>query len=134
MELRREEVIQNIVNAVKDIASTYEWRVTPPEISELPLIIVRDTEDNINSEKISYSSEHELKIEIEYIEAGKELTVSELREKLNEILQKIGENEAQISDYLALESVEIDLEQKEFIIGRGMIELKATYYTEKWGI
>ncbi|AZV46855.1 hypothetical protein C3L23_06085 [Nautilia sp. PV-1] len=132
--MRREEVIQNIVSAVKDIASTYEWRVTPPEISELPLIIVRDTEDNIDSEKRSYSSEHELKIEIEYIEAGKELTVSDLREKLNEILQKIGENEAQISDYLALESVEIDLEQKEFIIGRGMIELKATYLTEKWGI
>ena len=134
--MRRAEIITSIIDALKPLnISIYEWRVTPAEFSELPIIVVRDKEDNIE-EEASGSEKHNLKVEIEYTTAKKDLTASNVREVVASILSvlKTTNENNPIGDYASVKSIEIDFEHHEVIVGRGMIELEITYYTEKWGI
>ena len=134
--MRRDEIVASIIEALKPLnIPIYEWRVTPAEFSELPIIVVRDKEDNIE-EEASESTKHNLKIEIEYTTAKKDLTAKDVREVLASILNslKTKEEETPIADYISVKSIEMDFEHHEVIVGRGIIELEVTYYTEKWGI
>jgi len=134
--LRRAEIITSIIEALKPLnIPIYEWRVTPAEFSELPIIVVRDKEDNID-EEASGSEKHSLKVEIEYTTAKKDLTASDVREVIASILLalKTANEDNPIGDYASVKSIEIDFEHHEIIVGRGMIEIEITYYTEKWGI
>ena len=134
--MRRSEIITSIIEALKALnISIYEWRVTPAEFSELPIIVVRDKEDNID-EEASGSEKHSLKVEIEYTTAKKDLTAKDVREVIASILsalKTVNENNS-IGDYASVKNIEIDFEHYEVIVGRGMIELEIIYYTEKWGI
>ena len=134
--MRRAEIITSIIEALKPLnIPIYEWRVTPAEFSELPIIVVRDKEDNID-EEASGSEKHSLKVEIEYTTAKKDLTASDVREVIVSILLalKTANEDNPIGDYASVKSIEIDFEHHEIIVGRGMIEIEITYYTEKWGI
>ena len=131
--MKREELINSLRNSINVNIPVFLWRVAKPEYDELPIIIVRDTDDKID-EVASGSTEHNLKIEIELLMSDNTLTSSKVRETINSILQSIKENEYSLGDYLSLDSVDLDLEQQERIIGRGMIELTMKYYTEKWEI
>ena len=134
--LRRAEIVASIIEALKPLnIPIYEWRVTPAEFSELPIIVVRDKEDNID-EETSGSAKHSLKIEIEYTTAKKDLTAKDIREVIASLLNslKTKEEETPIADYTSIKNIEIDFEHHEVIVGRGMIEIEAIYYTEKWGI
>ena len=64
----------------------------------------------------------------------KDLTASDVREVIASILSALKTAESLIGDYASVKSIEIDFEHHEIIVGRGMIELEITYYTEKWGI
>ena len=131
--MRREELINSLKNSINVNIPVFLWRVAKPEYDELPIIIVRDTDDKID-EVASGSTEHNLKIEIELLMSDNTLTSSKVRETINSILQSIKETEYSLGDYLSLDSVDLDLEQQERIIGRGMIELTMKYHTEKWEI
>jgi len=134
--LRRSEIITSIIEALKALnISIYEWRVTPAEFSELPIIVVRDKEDNID-EEASGSEKHSLKVEIEYTTAKKDLTAKDVREVIASILSalKTANENNSIGDYASVKNIEIDFEHHEVIVGRGTIELEIIYYTEKWGI
>jgi len=134
--LRRSEVITSIIEALKSLnIPLYEWRVTPAEFNELPIIVVRDKEDNLD-EEASGSEKHSLKVEIEYTTAKKDLTAKDVREAIASILSalKTANEIAPIGDYARVKNIEIDFEHHEVIVGRGMIELEIIYYTEKWGI
>ena len=134
--LRRAEIITSIIEALKPLnIPIYEWRVTPAEFSELPIIVVRDKDDNVE-EEASGSEKHSLKVEIEYTTAKKDLTASDVREVIASILSalKTANEDNPIGDYASVKSIEIDFEHHEIIVGRGMIEIEITYYTEKWGI
>ena len=134
--MRRSEIITSVTDALKPLnIPIYEWRVTPAEFNELPIIVVRDKEDNLD-EEASGSVKHTLKVEIEYTTAKKDLTAKDVREVIASILAslKIKNEETLIADYVEVKNIEIDFEHHEIIVGRGMIELEITYYTEKWGI
>ena len=132
--MRRTEIVTSIIEALKPLnIPLYEWRVTPAEFSELPIIVVRDKDDNVE-EEASGSEKHSLKVEIEYTTAKKDLTASDVREVIASILSALKTAESLIGDYASVKSIEIDFEHHEIIVGRGMIELEITYYTEKWGI
>ncbi len=133
--LRRAEIITSIIEALKPLnIPIYEWRVTPAEFNELPIIVVRDKEDSVD-EEASGSEKHSLKVEIEYTTAKKDLTARNVREAISSILSALKTAEDNpIGDYASVKSIEIDFEHHEVIVGRGMIELEITYYTEKWGI
>ena len=134
--MRRSEIITSIIEALKALnISIYEWRVTPAEFSELPIIVVRDKEDNID-EEASGSEKHSLKVEIEYTTAKKDLTAKDVREVIASILSalKTANENNSIGDYASVKNIEIDFEHHEVIVGRGTIELEIIYYTEKWGI
>ena len=132
--MRRAEIVSFIIEALKPLnIPIYEWRVTPAEFSELPIIVVRDKEDNIE-EEVSFSEKHGLKMEIEYTTAKKDLTASNVREVVASILSALKTAESPIGDYASVKSIEIDFEHHEIIVGRGIIELEITYYTEKWEI
>jgi tRNA U34 5-carboxymethylaminomethyl modifying GTPase MnmE/TrmE len=134
--LRRTDVVNSIIDALKDLnVSVYEWRVTPAEFNELPIIVVRDKDDNIE-EEASGSTKHNLKIEIEYTNAKKELTVQDVRENINLLLNslKTKDEKELIGDYTSIKNIEVDLEHNEIIVGRGIIDLEIIYYTEKWEI
>ena len=134
--LRRSEVITSIIDALKALnIPIYEWRVTPAEFNELPIIVLRDKEDNVDDIEVSGSAKHTLKVEIEYTTAKKDLSVRDVREVIATILNALKtKDEKAIWDYASVKNIEIDFEHHEIIIGRGMIELEITYYTEKWGI
>ena len=71
--MRRTEIVTSIIEALKPLnIPLYEWRVTPAEFSELPIIVVRDKDDNVE-EEASGSEKHSLKVEIEYTTAKKRL-------------------------------------------------------------
>jgi hypothetical protein len=135
--LRRSEVITSIIDALRALnIPIYEWRVTPAEFNELPIIVVRDKEDNVDDVEVSESAKHTLKVEIEYTTAKKDLSTKDVREVISSILNalKTKDEETPIADYTSVKNIEIDFEHHEIIIGRGMIELEVTYYTEKWGL
>ncbi len=134
--LRRADIVASIIEALKPLnIPIYEWRVTPAEFSELPIIVVRDKDDNVE-EEASGSEKHSLKVEVEYTTAKKDLSVSDVREVIASILNslKTKHEKTPIADYTSIKNIEIDFEHHEVIVGRGMIEIEITYYTEKWGI
>jgi len=135
--LRRSEVITSIIDALKPLnIPIYEWRVTPAEFNKLPIIVVRDKEDNVDDTEVAGSAKHTLKVEIEYTTAKKDLSIGDVRKVIASILNslKTKDEETPIGEYISLKNVEIDFEHHEIIVGRGMIDLEITYYTEKWGI
>ena len=142
--MRRQEIIDNLKNGLKtlDVANGgfvknfYEWVINPQEIAEYPLIVIRDTEDNVDSDGVSDSSKHNLKIEIDLLVSNTNTTSADLREKMQEILNVIKNLEAQVllGDYVSFKSNEIELSYDEHLVGLGKIEIEVIYYTEKWGI
>jgi len=104
--LKRSEIITSIIKALKPLnIPFYEWRVTPAEFSELPIIVVRDKDDNIE-EEASGSEKHSLKVEIEYTTAKKDLTAKDVREVIASILSalKVANEIAPIGDYASVKS------------------------------
>ena len=70
--MRRSEVITSVIDALRALnIPIYEWRVTPAESNELPIIVVRDKEDNVDDVEVSGNAKHTLKVEIEYTTAKK---------------------------------------------------------------
>jgi len=141
--MRRQEIINNLKTGLKtlDVANGgfvknfYEWVINPQEVAEYPLIVIRDTEDNV-SEEVSGSSKHSLKIEIDLLVSDSTTTAEYLREKILEILNAIKNLDEQflLGDYVSFRSNEIELSYEEHLVGLGKIEIEITYYTEKWGI
>ena len=141
--MRRQEIINNLKTGLKtlDVANGgfvknfYEWIINPQEVAEYPLIVIRDTEDNVN-EEVSGSSKHSLKIEIDLLVSDSTTTAEYLREKILEILNAIKSLDEQflLGDYVSFKNNEIELSYEEHLVGLGKIEIEITYYTEKWGI
>jgi len=141
--MKRQEIINNLKTGLKtlDVANGgfvknfYEWVINPHEVAEYPLIVIRDTEDNV-SEEASGSSKHSLKIEIDLLVSDSTTTAEYLREKILEILNAIKSLDEQflLGDYVSFRSNEIELSYEEHLVGLGKIEIEITYYTEKWGI
>ena len=142
--MRRQEIINNLKTGLKtlDVANGgfvknfYEWVINPQEVAEYPLIVIRDTEDNIDSKEVSGSSKHSLKIEIDLLVSDSTTTAEYLREKIQEILNVIKNLEEQtlLGDYVSFKSNEIELSYDEHLVGLGKIEIEAIYYTEKWSL
>ena len=142
--MRRQEIINNLKTGLKilDVANGgfvknfYEWVINPQEVTEYPLIVIRDTEDSVDSEEVAYSSKHTLKIEIDLLVSNTNTTPAYLRERMKEILNIIKNLEEQtlLGDYVSFKSNEIELSYEEHLVGLGKIEIEAIYYTEKWGI
>jgi len=76
-----------------------EWLVTPLSKSDLPAIIVKDTDDDITHDDPSGSSDHSLKIEIEIYAADDRMTAESLRSKVLDVLLVIGAPEGE-GEYL----------------------------------
>ena len=135
--MRRGEIVASIIDALKPLdIPLYEWRVTPAEYSELPIIVIRDKGDVIDTSQASFSAKHTLKIEIEYTSANQQLTPKEIRQSVQNILSAIKEanKNAPIGDYIAPQSVDIDFEHHELIVGRALLELEVIYYSETLSI
>ena len=142
--MRRQEIINNLKTGLKtlDVANGgfvknfYEWVINPQEATEYPLIVIRDSEDSVDSEEIAYSSKHSLKVEIDLLVSNTNTTPAYLREKMQEILNVIKNLEEQtlLGDYVSFKNNEIELSYDEHLVGLGKIEIEITYYTKKWGI
>jgi len=142
--MRRQEIIDNLKNGLKtlDVANGgfvknfYEWVINPHEIESYPLIVIRDTEDNVESEEVSESSKHSLKVEIDLLVSDANTTPAYLREKSQEILNVIKglEEQTLLGDYVSFKSNEIEFSYDKHLVGLGKIEIEIQYYTEKWGI
>ena len=142
--MRRQEIINNLKTGLKtlDVANGgfiknfYEWIINPHEVAEYPLIVIRDTEDIVDSEEISESSKHSVKIEIDLLVSDSNSTAEYLREKISEILNAIKNLDEQslLGDYASFKSNEIELSYDEHLVGLGKIEIEITYYTEKWSL
>ncbi len=142
--MKRQEIIDNLKTELKtlDVANGgfvknfYEWIINPQETTEYPLIVIRDSEDNVDSDSVSESSKHSLKIEIDLLVSDTSTTPKFLREKMQEILNVIKSLEEQtlLGDYVSFKNNEIEFSYDEYLVGLAKIEIEVTYYTEKWGI
>ena len=135
--MRRSEIVSSILDALKPLGvPLYAWRVAPAEYDELPIIVVRDKEDQIDATEISASAKHVLRIEIEYTTAQQDVSAKEVRQAVAAIFSAIENADATrpIAEFIAPKSVDIDLEHGEVIVGRGMVEIEAVYHTRTWGI
>jgi hypothetical protein len=68
-------------------ANVAEWRGYPAETSEMPIAIVRDGEDKLESEHAVH--QHELEVAIEIITSGAN-AVSDVRKMLADVYRAIG--------------------------------------------
>jgi len=144
--MRRETIVNNLLTRLSSIneangydwePKVFEWLASPLGQEELPAIIVKDTEDNSDSEKVSWSSEHHLKVEILLFVKEGEQTPKALRKKMQDILQVIGKEPEvgeDLGDYISFDGNEMLIEQQHEIEGGAKIEITITYNTEKWGI
>jgi len=138
--MRRQIIIDNLKNRLKTIEwkpNLFEWLVSPLSPSDLPAIILKDTDDQVDSEQASGSSSHSLKIEILLFVSDEALTPKSLREKILDVLVVIGKESAEgedLGDYISFDSVEIDFEHQDQMVGMAQIEVTIKYYTEKWSI
>lgn len=129
--MQRGEVVAAIIDALKPLdIPVYEWRVIPFQLSELPAIVVMDSEDDTDFG--GYETEHSLKIEILLFVAEGEETIGVLRSKLNAMLKRMPE--AERNAVLKVQKIDIDLDHGEQIVGRGSIVLNAEYITRRWEI
>ncbi len=127
----RGQVVQDVIDALAPLdIPVYEWRVAPFQLSELPAIVVMDSEDDTDFG--GYETEHSLKIEILLFVAQGEETIGALRSKLNAILGCMPE--AERNAVLKVQKIDIDLDHGEQIVGRGSIVLNAEYITRRWEI
>ncbi len=144
--MRRETIVNNLLARLSSInhvngyewePKVFEWLASPLGQEELPAIIVKDTEDNIDSQKVSWSSEHHLKVEILLFVKEGEQTPKALRKKMQDILQVLGkvpEDGVDLGDYISFDGNEMLIEQQHEIEGGAKIEITITYNTEKWSI
>jgi hypothetical protein len=142
--MKRQEIINNLKNGLKTldvnnggfVKKFFEWVINPQEIASYPVVVIRDTSDNVNSDEISGSSKHSLKIEIDLLVSSSNATPAYLREKLQDILNVIRDLEEQtlIGDYVSFKSNDIEITYEEYLVGLGKIEIEISYYTEKWRI
>ena len=124
-------MVAAIIDALKPLdIPVYEWRVIPFQLSELPAIVVMDSEDDTDFG--GYETEHSLKIEILLFVAEGEETIGVLRSKLNAMLKRMPE--AERNAVLKVQKIDIDLDHGEQIVGRGSIVLNAEYITRRWEI
>jgi hypothetical protein len=142
--MKRQEIINNLKNGLKTldvnnggfVKKFFEWVINPQEMASYPVVVIRDTSDNVNSDEISGSSKHSLKIEIDLLVSSSNATPAYLREKLQDILNVIRDLEEQtlIGDYVSFKSNDIEITYEEYLVGLGKIEIEISYYTEKWRI
>jgi len=132
--MQRESVVHFFIQAAKNNnfgAKVYEWLARPVEASELPVVIVKDEEDRIDG-SLSDVSAHRLRVTIEVIWGNGDKTAKELRAMMQEILHRIKEQEERFMGYLAFVGASLEVDQHEFIVGSGVIEIDAVYNTAKW--
>ncbi len=144
--MRRQTIIDNLKNRLKTITTAngyswepkvFEWLVTPLGNGDFPAIIIKDTEDNVDSEKTSDASEHNLKVEILLFVKEGNLTPAALRVKMQNILAVIGKEPEvgeDLGDYISFDGSELLIEQQHEVEGGVKIDITITYYTEKWSI
>lgn len=142
--MKRQEIINNLKNGLKTldvnnggfVKKFFEWVINPQEIDSYPVVVIRDTSDNVDSDEISGSSKHSLKIEIDLLIGNEEDLTTYLREKLQDILNVIRDLEEQtlIGDYVSFKSNDIEITYEEYLVGLGKIEIEISYYTGKWEI
>jgi hypothetical protein len=142
--MKRQEIINNLKNELKTldvenggfVKKFFEWVINPQEIASYPVVVIRDTSDNVDSDEISGSSKHSLKIEIDLLIGNEEDLTTYLREKLQDILNVIRDLEEKtlIGDYVSFKSNDIEITYEEYLVGLGKIEIEISYYTGKWEI
>lgn len=144
--MRRETILDNLKNRLKTITTAngygwepkvFEWLTTPLGSGDFPAVVVKDTEDSVDSEKISGVSEHSLKIEILLFVKEGVLTSKALRAKMQDLLFVIGKEPEvgeDLGDYISFDGNEIALDQQRDIEGGAKIELTVIYSTSKWEI
>jgi hypothetical protein len=142
--MKRQEIINNLKNGLKTldvnnggfVKKFFEWVINPQEIASYPVVVIRDTSDNVDSDEISGSSKHSLKIEIDLLIGNEEDLTTYLREKLQDILNVIRDLEEKtlIGDYVSFKSNDIEITYEEYLVGLGKIEIEISYYTGKWEI
>jgi hypothetical protein len=88
----RQQIINELVDRMEDIdsvKSVYSWRVTELAPAESPIIIIKDTADNMPIDGVIGRIDHELNIDIEALFFGKE-SMDEAREMIASIAAAIG--------------------------------------------
>lgn len=142
--MKRQEIITEIIYRLKEIKvsngflsdagdNVLEWLQRPlTQGDDLPAIIVRDTDDNVDQG--SYNATHNLKIEIDIVASHKELTIEKLREVVQDVITNIGATCEEILNLqCTYQGSEINAEHAERLFGGARLTFVVRYDTDKWG-
>ncbi len=144
--MRRDTIVGNLKNRLKRITAAngytwepkvFEWLVTPLGDSDFPAIVIKDANDDVDSQSSSGSSEHNLKVEIMLFVKEGAATPSSLRSKMQDILAVIGEDPQDgedMGEYISFDGSELLIEQQHEVEGGVKIDITVSYMTEKWSI
>ncbi len=142
--MKRQEIVTELIYRLKEIKvsngflsdagdNVFEWLQRPlTNGDDLPAIILRDTDDNV--EQGSYNATHSLKIEIDIVASHKELTIEKLREVMQDVITNIGVTCEEILNYQCVyQGSEINAEHADRLFGGARLTFVVRYDTDKWG-
>ena len=144
--MRRQAIVDSIKNRLKTITKengydwapkVFEWLVTPLGPNDLPAIVVKDTEDEIDSKRDGFFSAHHLSVEILIFAKGGDDLAQRMRKMAQDVLGVIGANPVEgedMGDFLEFVSNDLVIEQQHDREGGMRIEIAVLYNTEKWSL
>ncbi|NPA64051.1 MAG: hypothetical protein GXO16_03655 [Epsilonproteobacteria bacterium] len=144
--MRRQAIVDSIKNRLKTITKengydwepkVFEWLVTPLGPNDLPAIVVKDTEDEIDSKRDGFFSVHRLSVEILIFAKGGDDLAQRMRKMAQDVLGVIGANPVEgedVGDFLEFVSNDLVIEQQHDREGGMRIEIAVLYNTEKWSL
>lgn len=115
--------------------SVFEWLVTPLEEADLPAVIFRDLEDDIDTDEIGTRRDHVLNFELD-VSASATASATTVRELMRDILTAIGTDKEFGGLAYDTEPTGAGLEVSEADqrVSGGQITLEIKYKTTLWSI
>lgn len=140
----RQSIVDALDTRLKTITTTngysanlnvYEWLVTPLEETDLPAVIFRDLEDDIDTDEIGTRRDHTLTIEMD-VAASSSSSPDTVRELCRDILTAIGTDKTFGGLVYDVDptTVSLDVNEADQRLSGGQIVIEVRYKTTLWEI
>jgi len=141
---KRQYIIDKVIERLKLISTAsgysctpnvFEWLETPHAVENLPAIVARDMDDQIENDTYG-SSAHRMEVEIEAIMSNGKLSHNKLRELIKDILQvlKYDEDDIDFVEYREIVKIEMAGKSQDYIFAGARISMIVTYCTPSFEI
>jgi hypothetical protein len=138
---RRQEIVDivktrlgniSIANGyVNDVAKVDEWSMARIQDSDLPALVVRDTESSVDN-STSASSTHHLQIEVDVLVSSGVTTMQNLRTLMSDVLHAMGSESEDFYEHRTYNGDEVLVEHQDKLYGGTRMKFTVVYDAPVW--